>query len=109
MSAATGQWVDVAAQQDVVADEPLGVMAGDLPIALFRIEERIFALHDLCSHGAARLSDGFVEDGCVECPLHQGLIRIATGAPASAPITEPVRTFPVRIEGDRVEVQIKAG
>jgi anthranilate 1,2-dioxygenase ferredoxin subunit len=108
MSGTTDLWIDVAAQTDVVADEPLGVMAGDLPVALFRIEEQIFALYDLCSHGAARLSDGFVEDGCVECPLHQGLIRIATGAPASAPITEPVRTFPVRIAGERVEIQIKA-
>jgi anthranilate 1,2-dioxygenase ferredoxin subunit len=108
MSGAMENWVDVAAQADVVSDEPLGVMAGGLPIALFRIEEQIFALHDLCSHGAARLSDGFIEDGCVECPLHQGLIRIATGAPASSPITEPVKTFPVRIAGERVEVQIEA-
>ena len=109
MSGAIAQWVDVAAHADVVADQPFGAMAGDLPIALFRVEEQIFALYDLCSHGAARLSDGFVEDGCVECPLHQGLIRISTGAPASAPITEPVLTFPVRLVGERVEIQVTAG
>ena len=50
-------------------------------IAVFRMGEEIFALHDLCTHGHARLSEGFVENGCVECPLHQGLVDIRTGAP----------------------------
>lgn len=100
------QWIDVASVEDISADEPFGTQADGLPIALFRVEADIYALYDLCSHGAAKLSEGFVENGCVECPLHQGLIRIATGAPASAPITEAVRTFPVRIVGDRVEVEV---
>jgi anthranilate 1,2-dioxygenase ferredoxin subunit len=47
-----------------------------------------------------------VEDGCVECPLHQGLIDIRTGAPKCAPITEPVRTYPIRIVDGQVEVNV---
>jgi anthranilate 1,2-dioxygenase ferredoxin subunit len=48
-----------------------------------------------------------VEDGCVECPLHQGLIDIRTGAPRCAPITEAVRAFPIRIVEARVEVNVE--
>lgn len=99
-------WTDVAAAEDVPDEDVLGVISGGLRLALFRLEDEIFALHDLCSHGQAFLSDGFVEDGCVECPLHQGLIDIRTGAARSAPITDPVRSFPTRIVDGRVEVAL---
>jgi anthranilate 1,2-dioxygenase ferredoxin subunit len=97
-------WTDVGAEDDFSEDEPAQVVVGAAPVAVFRTEGEWFALHDLCSHGHARLSEGFVEKGCVECPLHQGLIDLRTGTPRSAPITEPVRTFPVRVINGRVEV-----
>ena len=99
-------WIDVAADDAVAEDAVLGVTAGDMPVALFRVDGEVFALHDLCSHGFARLSDGYVEDGCVECPLHQGLVDIRTGKPRAAPISLPVRRFPVRVVEGRVEVSL---
>jgi hypothetical protein len=68
----------------------------------------VFALHNVCSHGQARLSEGFVEADCVECPLHQGLVDIRTGEPRSASSTDPVRSYPTRLLGDRVEVCLAA-
>ena len=100
------QWIDVAAIDDIEDGVPLAAEANGTPIALFRVEDEFFALYDLCSHGAARLSDGFVEDKCVECPLHQGLIDLASGEPRSAPITEPVKSYPTRVVGDRIEVAL---
>jgi nitrite reductase/ring-hydroxylating ferredoxin subunit len=100
------EWIDVAAADAVAEGEVLSVSADGKPLALFRIEGQIFALYDLCSHGQARLSDGFVEDGNVECPLHQGLICIRTGAPRSAPVALPVARFETRVICDRVEVAL---
>ena len=73
-------------------------------VAVFRLGDELHALHDQCTHGNARLSDGYVEDGCVECPLHQGLFDIRTGAPQCAPVTQAVQCFPVRVVAGRVEV-----
>ena len=105
------RWIDAAALADVTEDAVLPVayifQAGGHPIALFRLDGAVFALLDQCSHGYARLSDGYVEDGCVECPLHQGLVDIRTGEPRSAPITDPVRSFPTRVVGERVEVAVE--
>jgi len=98
------EWHDAVADKAVVEGEPLGAVVNGMRLVLFRLDDGVFALHDLCSHGQALLSDGFVEDGCVECPLHQGLVDIRTGAARSAPITEDVRSFPVRVRGGRVEI-----
>ncbi len=99
-------WHDAAPAAALSEAEPLGVAVDGVPIALFLLDGAVFALHDLCPHGQARLSDGFIEDGCVECPLHQGLVDIRDGAPRSEPITGPVRSYPARIEGDRIQVAI---
>jgi anthranilate 1,2-dioxygenase ferredoxin subunit len=99
-------WIDAAAAHDIADGECLGVRVAGTPIALVREGDKIHALHDLCTHGAARLSDGFVENGCIECPLHQGLFDLATGAPRSAPITEAVKTYPVRCIAGRIEIAL---
>lgn len=99
-------WHDVGTADDFVQEAAWPVLAGGKAVAMFKQGEDIFALHDLCTHGAARLSDGWIEGGQVECPLHQGTFDIRTGAACKAPCTEPVRTFPVRLVAGRVQVQV---
>lgn len=102
------QWNDVGSIESFSVDEPVQVVVESQPIAVFRKDDGWYALHDLCSHGHARLSEGFVDGDCVECPLHQGLIDIRTGQPCSAPITDPVRTYPIRTEAGRVQIAAQA-
>jgi anthranilate 1,2-dioxygenase ferredoxin subunit len=101
------EWHVVGAFDDFTEGAPAAVVAGQKPIAVFRMGDEVFALHDLCTHGHARLSEGYVEDGCVECPLHQGLVDIRSGVPRCAPITEPVRVYPVRINEGSVEIHVE--
>ncbi|SMF99362.1 anthranilate 1,2-dioxygenase ferredoxin subunit AndAb [Burkholderia singularis] len=99
-------WQPLGALDEFIEDEPAMRVVGNTPVAVFRIGDDVFALHDLCTHGHARLSEGFVEDGCVECPLHQGRFDIRTGAPQCPPVTAPVRTYPIRIVDARVEIHV---
>ncbi len=102
------EWFDVGHADDFAEGEVAAARAGSQAVAVFRLGEEIFALKDLCTHGNAKLSDGYVEDGCVECPLHQGLFDIRSGAPRCAPVTEAVRSFPVRVVAGRVEIGVGA-
>jgi nitrite reductase/ring-hydroxylating ferredoxin subunit len=99
-------WHDVGEPDDFLDGDVWPVVAGGQAIAVFRIGEDLFALRDQCTHGAAKLSDGFVEDGCVECPLHQGTFDLRSGAACKAPATVAVRTFPVRVVAGRVELAV---
>jgi naphthalene 1,2-dioxygenase system ferredoxin subunit len=75
-------------------------------IALYMVGAEIYATADMCTHGGARLSQGFLEDHFIECPFHQGRFDIRTGAVAAPPCKRPVKVFPVRIENHAILVGI---
>ncbi|AFJ48489.1 non-heme iron oxygenase ferredoxin subunit [Shimwellia blattae] len=101
-------WITVANIADLAEDDVTGVEVNGLDIALYHTEDGIFASANLCSHGNARLSDGFLEDGEIECPLHQGRFCIKTGKALCSPLTEGVPVYPVRIEGEQVLLNLSA-
>lgn len=100
------QWVDATALNDVPEDDVIGILIGDRDIALYNAGGEIFATDNICTHGHARLCEGFLEGHEIECPLHQGRFDIRTGAPTCAPVTEAIRSYPIRIEGGRVFLAI---
>ncbi len=99
-------WMDVVALDDVPEDDVLGVDAAGKDLALYSVEGQVYATDNICSHGHARLCDGFLEGFEIECPLHQGKFDIRDGRPTCEPVTVPVRTYPVKIEGGRVFVDL---
>jgi nitrite reductase/ring-hydroxylating ferredoxin subunit len=98
----------VASAADIHGAEGLAVMLGDVPVALYRVDGRVVAIDDVCTHEFAILSQGFVEDGVIECPLHAAQFEIATGRCLSGPATQDLRTYQVRIDGDDVYVAAPA-
>ncbi|MCY1372268.1 Naphthalene 1,2-dioxygenase/salicylate 5-hydroxylase system, ferredoxin component [compost metagenome] len=66
----------------------------------------MYASPNLCTHGAARMSDGFLEGREIECPLHQGKFDVCTGQALCAPLTENIPTYPVKIENRRVWLKL---
>ncbi len=75
-------------------------------ILLVRDGDNVYALEDRCTHEDFPLSDGWVDDGCVYCPMHGAKFDIKTGEALSLPAYEDVKSFPVRIRDDKVEVDI---
>jgi naphthalene 1,2-dioxygenase system ferredoxin subunit len=99
-------WFDVACKADVPEEDVMGVDIDAKSIALYQVDGEIFATDNICTHGNARLCDGFLEGHEIECPLHQGKFDIRSGKAMCAPLTEDIRTYPVKIEGDRVFIEI---
>ncbi|MDY2941642.1 MAG: Rieske 2Fe-2S domain-containing protein [Varibaculum sp.] len=80
----------------------------ELTLAVFRsdTDDQIYALDDACPHMGVPLSEGDVEDGCVECWAHGAKIELATGA-AGDPAEEDAKTYPVSIEGENIFVEVE--
>ena len=73
---------------------------------MYRSAGEFFATDNVCTHAYALLSDGYLEDGCIECPLHQARFDIRTGQALCAPATLDLKTYPVKVEGEDVLVGI---
>ena len=96
------QWTDAAAVADVPEEDIIGIDVAGRDIALYSVGGQIYATDNVCTHGNARLCDGFLEGHEIECPLHQGKFDVRTGQPTCAPITEAIRSYPVKVEDGRV-------
>jgi nitrite reductase/ring-hydroxylating ferredoxin subunit len=105
---AESAWHRVAAAADVKDGEAVAVEVGGTRIALCRIGDAVHALENVCPHAYALLSDGFIEDNEIECPLHAARFEIPTGRCTSPPADRDLVTYPVRIEGDDVFVQVQS-
>ena len=97
-------WHRVASSAELREGEALPVDLAGTAIALYRIGDKVHAIDDVCTHEYAVLSQGFVEDGTIECPLHAAQFDIATGECLCGPATQDLRTYDVRIQGDDIYV-----
>jgi naphthalene 1,2-dioxygenase system ferredoxin subunit len=102
-----GDWVTVASRAALAEGDVLGVEVSGQPIALYNVEGEIYATDNVCSHAFAFLSDGWLDGDVIECPLHAGRFEVRTGKGLGPPIPCDIRTFPVRVVGDEVQVQLK--
>jgi len=102
----TGNWVTVARRADLPAGQVKGVKVGPHEIALYNLDGEYYATDNICSHAYAQLSDGFIDKGQIVCPLHAGCFDIKTGKAVEPPAEDDIRTFPVRLNGDEIQVAV---
>ncbi len=105
MSSGDG-WVRVAAAHDFDGRDVIGVACEGRRVALYRLADGIFATSDTCPHLGASLSEGCVVEGFIECPQHHALFDIRTGVADGAVTDRPIQTFPTRVEGGEVYVDL---
>ncbi|TMJ97625.1 MAG: Rieske 2Fe-2S domain-containing protein [Alphaproteobacteria bacterium] len=100
-------WQRIASLSEIAVDAVLGVDVDGSRVALYRLANEVFATAGICTHAMALLSDGFVEDGNIECPLHQSQFDIRSGKALCAPATEDLRTYAVKLDGDEVLIDME--
>jgi naphthalene 1,2-dioxygenase system ferredoxin subunit len=88
------QWIETCNIGEIPEDDVIGVHGN------------VFATDNVCTHGHARLCDGFLEGHEIECPLHQGRFDVRNGKAMCEPLTEDIRTYPIRIQDGKVFVAL---
>jgi nitrite reductase/ring-hydroxylating ferredoxin subunit len=99
-------WIAAGAADTLDSGCMRAIEHGDLFIALYNVDGTFYATDNVCSHAYALLTDGFLDGDIIECPLHQGCFKVSTGEGQGAPISENIRTFPTRVVGAQVEIDI---
>ncbi len=99
-------WVDAASVDDLFDGASIAVIVAGLDIALHCIDSQPYATDNLCTHGAGRLCEGFLEGHEIECPLHQGRFDVRTGRAMCEPASEDIRAYPTRVDAGRVWIAL---
>lgn len=99
-------WVDALSIDELPTDDVIGVVVNGRDVAVYAVGGAVYATDNICTHGHARLCDGFLDGHEIECPLHQGKFDVRDGRPLCEPVTKALRHYPVKIEGQRVYLQL---
>jgi len=91
---------------DLEDEVPYAVDISGEELALILLNDEVYAISNVCTHEYACLSDGYIEDGRIVCPLHLAEFDIATGAVVEDPAEDDLKTYPVKIVDGDVYVQI---
>ncbi|MBV9862674.1 MAG: non-heme iron oxygenase ferredoxin subunit [Alphaproteobacteria bacterium] len=106
MSSEETGWVNAGPRHDLAEGEVRGLEIGGREIAIYDIDGTLYATDDVCTHAYARLSDGWLDKGEIECPLHAGRFDVRTGKALCPPVTDDIKTYPVRLVGDEIQIKL---
>lgn len=79
--------------------------AEGVTVALFNVEGTIYALENTCAHMGGPLGQGALEGKTVTCPWHGWQYDVTT-AKTTVPPNSGVKSFPVKLEGDDIYVDL---
>jgi 3-phenylpropionate/trans-cinnamate dioxygenase ferredoxin subunit len=105
--AAMAEWVQACEAGDIDEEDVIRFDYGGRTFAIYRSpDDEYFATDGLCTHERIHLADGLVMDEIIECPKHNGRFDYTTGKAMGAPVCIDLRTYPVRVEGGKVLVEV---
>lgn len=100
-------WVELTAAVGLTPGEMRAVEIGDRRLAVYNVDGTLCVTDNVCTHAFALLTDGWLEDGVIECPLHGGRFKVATGEAITEPAEKALRTYPTRVRDGVIEVCLR--
>jgi len=100
-------WIRACAPDDIDNEDLIRFDHGDRTFAIYRSpDDEFFCTDGLCTHEQVHLEDGLVMDHVIECPKHNGQFDYRTGEAMRSPVCVNLGTYPVKVEGDSVYIDI---
>jgi len=101
------EWIKVCPLDDIDEEDVVRFDHDGRTFAVYRApDDSVWATDGLCTHEEVHLADGLVMDETIECPKHNGRFNYQTGAALRAPVCVNLHTYPARVSGGIVEIEI---
>jgi len=101
------RYIAIADAGDIAEGKVISVATDYGDIAITRLEGQVYAFEDVCTHDGACISTGKTEGCVIICPRHQAKFDMRTGEVLAFPATSPIIVYPVRINGNMVEIEVE--
>jgi len=97
-------WIEVPGASEVGEGFVRTFLVDGFPLALARVEGRLHAVEDRCSHDDGPLGEGRMEGCEVVCPRHGARFDVRDGRATRMPAVQGILSVPVKEEGGKVFV-----
>ncbi|MGB2960765.1 MAG: Rieske (2Fe-2S) protein [Bacteroidota bacterium] len=98
-------FVHVAKLGEVPEGRSKRVQVGDLDVALWKVDGRLFAIANLCAHQhLPTMHEAHREGLAISCPMHGWTFSLESGRELDG--KGKLATYPVRVEGDEILVDV---
>mgnify|MGYP001796459487 CR=1 FL=1 len=95
-------WRTVANCSDFPLSGLMDVLVGRRVILLVQANDTVLALQGLCPHQQARLAEGVLQDGALQCPHHLAAFNINDGRCTGGWQLPPLKRYAVKVDGDEI-------
>lgn len=99
-------WITACKIDDLKPDIPRGLIVEGVPVCFVNTDGEYFAVRNACTNDGAPLSSGEVAALVIECFQSGSRFDLRTGEVISPPAVEPLLTYPVRVAGEELEVDL---
>jgi len=89
-------WTSLCELDELREGEGKCVAIDGFELAVFLTGGQVRVIDNTCPHAGAGLSGGWVDDGCVVCPLHGWAFNLATGELRDSAAVA-ITTYPTRV------------
>jgi len=98
--------VKVAQVSEIAPGTGKVASTGGKTLAIFNLNGVFHAIDNACTHVGGPLGEGRVQGTVVTCPWHGSEFDVTTGQVVKGPARRPVATYPTRVEGNDVLVDL---
>ena len=100
------EYVQVATKDQVPSGKMFSAWAGGRKVLVYNVKGEYYATDEQCTHRECSLAEGNFLGQVVSCPCHFARFDVTTGEVLSPPAAIPLPTYPVKVEGNRILVEI---
>ena len=96
----------VARTHDILVGQTKAVELEGKRLLLCHTDSGFYAVDDTCTHDDGPLAEGWLDGTAIECPRHGARFDVTTGKVRCLPAAIGIRSYPVRVEGNDVQVNV---
>ena len=100
------EYIKAADYEELGEGELLGVEVDGEPVCLAKVDGQVCAFTDNCTHISGPLNEGELDGDVLTCPWHGAQFNVRTGKVLRGPARQDILTYPVKIEGESILIQL---
>lgn len=99
-------FIEIAKASELPNGERLFIEIENIPIVIFNIAGKLFAIGDVCTHDSGPLGDGMLEDFNIVCPRHGAEFDVRNGKAMMLPAVVDIPAYPIKLVDGYIHIGV---